>query len=232
MPPNNFFIPSFYIIMKNRLFLAMLCAIALTCMTQCSRPTTTTTSKAPATGPTQTYAILPFDVTIEKNLQIKKTTPEMLRTQEERESGQYQSGVFQYLMERKKDFSVGFQDIDDTNTLLKRHNISYDKGRSMTKAELCKLLGVDGILTGRFQRKDNLDRTISRGLDMIASRTEAWGLSPKQGEATLSLTLYNAAEKQVVWTYQNDDWNSSYRSPEEMAQKLMERAAKKFPYKK
>ncbi len=217
--------------MKTRLFLATLCAIAVTCLTHCSR-STSGASQTTTVAPAQTYAILPFDVTIEKNLQIKKTTPEMLRAQEERESGQYQSGVFQYLMERKKEFSINFQDIDDTNTLLKRHNIGYDKGRSMTKAELCKLLEVDGILTGRFQRKENLDRTISRGLDMIASRTEAWGLSPKQGEATLSLTLYNAAEKQVVWTYQNDDWNSSYRSPEEMAQKLMERAAKKFPYKK
>jgi len=190
------------------------------------------TSSPPAIkGPVKTYAILPFDVAIEKNLQIKKTTPEMLRQQEERESFQYQSGVFQYMMERKKEFSVNFQDIDDTNTLLKRNNISYDKGRSMTKAELCKLLEVDGILAGRFQRKENLDRNLSRGLDLIASRTEILGLSPKQGEANLSLTLYDTAEKRVIWTYQNDDWNSSYRSPEELAQKLMERAAKKFPYK-
>ncbi|WP_428656168.1 hypothetical protein [Runella sp.] len=190
----------------------------------CGRPATK--------GPLKTYAILPFDVTIEKNLQVKKTTPEMLREQEEREAYQYQNGVFQYMMERKKDFSVDFQDIDDTNTLLKRHNVTYDKGRSMTKAELCKLLEVDGLLTGRFQRKENLDRNISRGLDLIASKTNTFGLAPKQGEATLSLTLYNSVEKRVVWTYQNDDWNSSYRSPEEMARGLMGRAAKKFPYKR
>lgn len=209
--------------MKNHFFLF---AFSILLLAGCSR------NSAPATkGPAKTYAILPFDVTIEKNLQIKKTTPEMLQQQEERESLQYQSGVFQFMMERKKEFSVNFQDIDDTNTLLKRNNISYDKGRSMTKAELCRLLEVDGILTGRFQRKENLDRNLARGLDLIASRTEMFGLSPKQGEANLSLTLYNAAEKRVVWTHQNDDWNSAYRSPEELAQKLMERAAKKFPYK-
>lgn len=195
----------------------------------CSSKTSSPTANQ---GIVRTYAILPFDVTIEKNLQIKKTTPEQLRQMEERESVQYQNGVFQYIMERKKDFNVNLQDIDDTNALLKRNGIGYEKGRSMTKGELCQLLQVDGILTGKYQRKENLDRNISRGLDLIARQTENFALSPKQGEATLSLSLYNATEKRVVWTYQNDDWNSSYRSPEELAQKLMERAAKKFPYKK
>jgi len=208
--------------------------VSIACLTvwatACSRSGKVSSSQTAA--PVQTYAILPFDVTIEKNLQVKKTTPEMLKQQEERESYQYQNGVFQYLMGRKRDFSVNFQDVHDTKALLKRNGIDYEKGRSMTKAELCQLLQVDGILTGKYQRKENLDRNLSRGLDMLAARTEMYGLSPKQGEASLSLALYNAAEKRVVWTYQNDDWNSSYRSPEEMAQKLMERAAKKFPYKK
>ncbi|MDF7819757.1 hypothetical protein P1X15_19205 [Runella sp. MFBS21] len=213
--------------MKN---FGILIVFIISVITGCSHKTTSTA--VVNQGVVKTYAILPFDVTIEKNLQIKKTTPEMLRQQEERESLQYQSGVFQYMMERKKDFNVNFQDIDDTNALLKRNNVGYEKGRTMTKAELCQLLQVDGILTGKYQRKENLDRSLSRGLDILARQTENFSLSPKQGEATLSLTLYNAFEKRVVWTYQNDDWNSSYRSPEELAQKLMERAAKKFPYKK
>ncbi len=213
--------------MKN---FGILFVFIISVITGCSHKTTSTA--VVNQGVVRTYAILPFDVTIEKNLQIKKTTPEMLRQQEERESLQYQSGVFQYMMERKKDFNVNFQDIDDTNALLKRNNVAYEKGRTMTKAELCQLLQVDGILAGKYQRKENLDRNLSRGLDILARQTENFSLSPKQGEATLSLTLYNAFEKRVVWTYQNDDWNSSYRSPEELAQKLMERAAKKFPYKK
>lgn len=213
--------------MKN---FGILIVFIISVITGCSHKTISTA--VVNQGVVKTYAILPFDVTIEKNLQIKKTTPEMLRQQEERESLQYQSGVFQYMMERKKDFNVNFQDIDDTNALLKRNNVGYEKGRTMTKAELCQLLQVDGILTGKYQRKENLDRNLSRGLDILARQTENFSLSPKQGEATLSLTLYNAFEKRVVWTYQNDDWNSSYRSPEELAGKLMERAAKKFPYKK
>ncbi|MBD2755366.1 hypothetical protein [Spirosoma validum] len=176
--------------------------------------------------------MLPFDVQIEKNLQLKKTTADRLRVQEEREAYQYQSGVFQYLMDRKKDFAVNFQDIDDTNTLLKRKGITYQTLRSMTKTEMCQALGVDGVISGRFQRRENLDRTASRVLDLVSRQTENFALSPKQGEANLSLTLYDVAEKRVVWTYQNDDWNSSYRSPEEMAQGLMARAAKKFPYRR
>lgn len=183
-------------------------------------------------GPLRTYAVLPFDVRIEKNLQFKKTTVEQLRQQEEREAYQYQNGVFQYLMTKQKDFSVSFQDIDDTNTLLKRKSLAYGNLRSMTKRELCQALGVDGIISGRFQRKENLDRTAARALDFVTSETGLFALNVKQSEANLSLSLYNNSENQVVWTYQNDDWNSSYRSPEDMAQNLMARAARKFPYKK
>jgi hypothetical protein len=197
--------------------------ITLTLLTGCVR--------TPPQIAVQTYAVLPFDVTIEKNLQVKKTTPEQLSQQARQEAYQYQNGTFQYLMSRKREFAVDFQDIDETNTLLSRAGLTYEKIRTMTKGELSQLLQVDGILTGKFSRKENLPRGAARALDLVAANTNVLGLGVKQGEASLSLSLYNAAERRVVWTYQNEDWNSSYRSPEELAGGLMERAARKFPYK-
>lgn len=207
--------------MKNVLSTSL---VALALLSGCVRTKTE--------GPAKTYAVLPFDVTIEKNLQVKKTTPEQLSQQARQEAYQYQNGTFQYLMSRKRDFTVAFQDIDETNTLLNRAGLTYEKIRTMTKGELAQLLQVDGILAGKFSRKENLPRGAARALDLVAANTNVLGLGMKQGEAALSLSLYHAAERRVVWTYQNDDWNSSYRSPEELAGGLMERAAKKFPYKK
>lgn len=102
------------------------------------------------------------------------------------------------MMERKKEFSVNFQDIGDTNTLLK-------KQYQLRQKPLHDQHRTDGMLAGRFQRKEDLDRNLSLGLYLIASCTEILGLSPKQGQANLSLTLYDTAEKRVVSTYQNDD---------------------------
>lgn len=205
--------------MKNSLILVV---AFLAILTACS--------KAPvkSVGPMQTYAIVPFEVNIQKNLQIKKTTPEMLKSQEKIESIQYQNAAFQYLMSRKKEYAVNFQDVDDTNTLLKRGSVDHG---TMTKTELCKLLGVDGILVGKYQRVENLDKNISKGLSFVASKTNLSGLNQKQGEASLSLSLYDFKDQKVIWTYMDDDFSTSESSPDELIKGLMSRASRKFPFK-
>lgn len=178
----------------------------------------------------KTYAILPFDVRIEKNMQMKKTTPEMLHELEQKEALQYQNGVFQFLMKRKKEYAVNFQDIDDTNTLLGRAGITPENLRTKTKNELCELLKVDGIVNGKFYRKEAMDQNVGKALNVISR--EAGGLGPvKSGDADLSLSLYSAAEQRVTWTYTNDDWNGM-KDQDDITDRLMQKAAKKFPFKK
>lgn len=178
----------------------------------------------------KTYAILPFDVQIEKNLQMKKTTPEMLHEQEQKEAFQYQNGVFQFLMKKKKEYAVNFQDIDDTNTLLSRLGITSENLKSKTKGEICELLKVDGIVNGKFYRKEAMDQNVGKALNVVSRETGGFG-AIKTGDADLSLSLYNAAEQRVTWTYTNDDWNGM-KDQSDITDRLMQKAAKKFPFKK
>ena len=178
----------------------------------------------------QTYAILPFDVKIEKNLQMKKTTPEMLHEQEISESSQYQNGVYQFLMKRKKDYAVSFQDIDDTNTILARAGLNWATIKSKTKGELCDLLKVEGIINGKFYRKELMDQQLGKGLNILAQQVAPMPMI-KTGDADLSLTLFSAADQRVTWTYHNDDWNGM-KDQNDITERLMQKAAKKFPFKK
>ena len=178
----------------------------------------------------KTYAILPFDVQIEKNLQMKKTTPEMLHEQEQKEAFQYQNGVFQFLMKKKKEYAVNFQDIDDTNTLLSRAGITSENLKSKTKGEICELLKVDGIVNGKFYRKEAMDQSVGKALNVVSRESGGFG-AIKTGDADLSLSLYNAAEQRVTWTYKNDDWNGM-KDQADITDRLMQKAAKKFPFKK
>lgn len=178
----------------------------------------------------KTYAILPFDVQIEKNLQMKKTTPEMLHEQEQKEAFQYQNGVFQFLMKKKKEYAVNFQDIDDTNTLLSRSGITSENLKSKTKGEICELLKVDGIVNGKFYRKEAMDQNVGKALNVVSREAGGFG-AIKTGDADLSLSLFNAVEQRVTWTYTNDDWNGM-KDQDDITDRLMQKAAKKFPFKK
>jgi hypothetical protein len=211
--------------MKISLFSILLLGLLSAC-------SSTHQSRLTYTGPVLVYAVLPFEVSIEKKLQFAKSTPEMLRAQEKAESVQCQSAVYQYLMSHKKDYHVTFQDIDETGIMLRRKNLTYEKARNLTKAELTKILGVDGLLTGRFYRKESIDSNVGKALTAFAVKDASLGLV-KADEATLSLTLYSAADKAVIWTYQNEDSMSlgSGGTPEDLTTLVMQRAARKFPFR-
>ncbi len=133
-------------------------------------------------------------------------------------------------MKRKKDYAVNFQDIDDTNTMLGRAGLADGNLKNKTKGELCALLKVDGIVNGKFYRKEAMDQNVGKALNHLAAKTSAVPIV-KAGDADLSLTLFNAKEQRVTWTYHNDDWNGM-NDQSDITERLMQKAAKKFPFKK
>ncbi len=195
-----------------------------------SAVTSKNASKGEESKSPKTYAIIPFDVHIEKNLQIKKSTPEMLQELEDKEAVMYQNGAYQFLMKRKKEYAVDFQDIDDTNTILSRILGNGQKLTTKTKAEICELLQVDGIISGKFYRKEAMDQNVGKAVNLATRNSSTIGVI-KTGDADLSLSLYDSAQKKVIWTYKNDDWNGM-KDQADITDRLMQKAAKKFPFKK
>jgi hypothetical protein len=180
----------------------------------------------------QTFAILPFDVRIEKDINFKKTTQAQLDEKARVEAYQYQNATYQYMLGKQKDFIVAFQDPDETNTMLKRAGITGDKVGNYTKAELAKVLKVDGIMSGKVYRKEVMSQSLGKGIDLFAKTTNLAATSVKTNEANLSLSLYSSPDKRVVWTYQYDLSGTSDNSPDAVTASLMNDAARKFPYRK
>jgi hypothetical protein len=185
----------------------------------------------------KTFAILPFDVTIEKNINVQKTTQAQLNDMAKSEAYRYQTSTYNYILSKQKDFIVRFQDIDQTNTLLKRNGITYERLSNMTKSELAQLLKVDGILSGKMYRKEIMPQAMAKGLDIITKGTSLGrgfgGLgSTKANDVNLSLNLYSAQDQRSIWTYQYDVSGDADQSPENIANALMNNAARKFPYRK
>ncbi len=180
----------------------------------------------------QTFAIMPFDVRIEKDINFKKTTQAQLDEKARVEAYQYQNATYQYMLGKQKDFVVAFQDPDETNTMLKRAGITGDKIMNYTKAELAKVLKVDGIMSGKVYRKEIMSQQLGKGIDMLAKSTNFAATPVKTNESNLSLSLYSSPEKRIVWTYQYDMSGTSDYDPQAVTSSLMNDAARKFPYRK
>src|SRR6058998_946095 len=95
-------------------------------------------------------AILPFRVAIDLKHLPKNTTPEMVAQNAKEEGFEFQKQLYARLLQRSQEdgYTVGFQDVDQTNALLQKGGLSLDSLSAHTKDEIAKILGVDALVSG------------------------------------------------------------------------------------
>jgi len=173
----------------------------------------------------KTLAILPFNVSIDSKRLPKGTTIETLKESEEKIGYSIQSNSYTWFLQRQNNYSTSFQDIDKTNALLKKANITFNNIALQDKGELCKLLGVDGIISG----KAAMSRPMSEGAAVaVGLLVGAWGATNK---TSTSLTIHDT-NGALLWKYDYEASGSVGSSAENLTKALMKNASKKFPYKK
>lgn len=173
---------------------------------------------------TKSVAILPFNVSIDSKRLPKGTTIETLKESQLKTGYDIQSSSYSWFLKRQKDYTVTFQDVDKTNSLLKKANIDFENIPLQDKGELCKLLGVDAVITG----KATMSKPMSEGAAVaVGVLVGAWGATNK---TNTSLTIHDPAGK-LLWKYDYAASGSVGSSAENLTNALMRNASKKFPYK-
>ncbi len=173
----------------------------------------------------KTLAILPFDITIDTKRLPKGITLETIKESQQKTGYDMQSHAYSWFLKRQDDYTVTFQDIDKTNTLLKKANIAYDSLFLQDKGELCKLLQVDGVISG----KATLSKPMSEGAAVtMGLLIGAWGSTNK---TTTSLTIHDPYGG-LLWKYDYQASGSIGSSSDNLTNALMRNASRKFPYKK
>ena len=172
-----------------------------------------------------TLAILPFSVSIDNKRLPKGTTLETLKEYEIKTGYDIQNRSYTWFLRRLKEYTITFQDVDKTNALLKKANITFDNIRVMDKGELCKLLGVDGVISG----KATLSRPMSEGAAIaVGILVGFWGST---NHTTATLTIHDVSGG-LLWKYDYKASGSVGSSSEGLTSALMRNASKRFPYKK
>jgi hypothetical protein len=169
-------------------------------------------------------AILPFLVSIDSKRLPKGVTIETLKESQQKTGYDMQNVAYTWLLQRQNEYTTTFQDVDRTNALLKKANITYDSITLQDKGELCKMLGVDGVISG----KASLSKPMSEGAAVTMTLLVGAGGSTNKTTATLSI---HDSKSNLLWKYDYSENGGLGSSSEGLTKALMKNASKKFPYK-
>lgn len=171
-------------------------------------------------------AILPYTVSITYRKQPKGFSAEANKAQELSMAISIQGSMYTYLLRKGKDYLVSFQDVDKTNVLLKRAGME-GKLNEFTMDEVAKTLGVDAVIGGRFET----EQTKSDGA-AIATMILLGGLGGKTGSGSLTLTLSNGADGDLLWRFFKTMDDTVGGSTDDLVERMMKKVSRNFPYEK
>ncbi|MBC6111682.1 hypothetical protein ACFOG5_20220 [Pedobacter fastidiosus] len=170
-------------------------------------------------------AILPFEVKISYRKQPKSFNAEANRDQEQSMSKSIQASMYTFLLRKRADYTVEFQDVDKTNILLKKAGM-LGKLDEYTRDEVAKVLGVDAVIGGKFETEQTKTEA-----GAIASAVIFGGFGGKSGTGTMFLTLNNGGDGELLWRFFKTMDDNIMSSTDDMVERMMRKISRNFPYK-
>ncbi len=174
----------------------------------------------------KTVAILPFNVSMTYKKQPKNFDATANKDKETQMATSIQSSMYTYLLRKQKDFNVTFQDVDKTNILLKKAGL-YDKLDQATSDEIAKVLGVDAVIGGRFENQQTKSEA-----GALATAVIFGGFGGKTGDGSLTMTLNNGADGELLWRFFKSMDEGLGTSTDDLVEHMMRKVARNFPYEK
>lgn len=170
-------------------------------------------------------AIIPFITNLELEEELSREERSEL---EQKEGYEVQNALETYFGRgnKRKKFSVDFQNIKNTNAILAQNNITYSNIDTYTVKQLCELLEVDGIISGNM----DLNILLSKGVP-----TEFSFMDYIRGNANygrIGIKISDGETGKLLWKYEKEINKKSGRNTIELIDKMMKKAARRFPYDK
>lgn len=173
----------------------------------------------------EVLAIMPFltNLDLEDNISKKE-----LQERSKKEGYAVQNALEIYFSKRKKKkkFSVTFQNTKNTNAILAKNNITYENIDIYTIKELSEILGVDGIISGNL----DLNILLSKGIPDEFSFLDYFLGNANYGR--IGIKISDGTSGKLLWKYEKKITKKSGKNTDDLVDKMMKLAAKKFPYDK
>ena len=175
----------------------------------------------------KTLAILPSSVTIGlRPNQARNISPEQLRQLQISTSLDYQSRIYAWLLRhnQRKPYTVAFQDVATTNSLLRQANLSDDDMRTHSPQELAQLLGVDAVMSSSILTTKPMSVGAAVAVGVLVG---VWGAT---NQVDITVNIHEGESSKLLWKYNYIAAGTITSSTEQIINQLMRNAARKFPY--
>jgi hypothetical protein len=187
-------------------------------------------------------AILPAEVAF-TGKQPKNLSPEAIAEAEERESIDFQyalmNGILRHANTRKYVTTVNFQDVNTTQKILEKNNISVRDSWNKDDQELATLLGVDAVIRMNIRKQRYMSDEASYGVGVakqVIYSTKIGSKVPVPGSVGKTYDIYATcnllSDNQTLW---NDNYKRStdYEvQPNVVVEWITDWFGENFPYKK
>ncbi|RAV27518.1 hypothetical protein [Sinomicrobium soli] len=174
----------------------------------------------------KTLAIVPFLATLHLE-HTDNISREQMNELQATEGYAVQEALESYFSQKKnrKGFRVGFQNIKNTNAILSKNGITLDNIDIHTTEDLCKILGVDGIISGNM----TLSKLISKGVENPGFFDIVSG---KSDYGRIAIKLSDGDTGKLLWKFEKTMTRKSGKNTRDIIESIMKKASRKFPYEK
>ncbi|TAL45353.1 MAG: hypothetical protein EPN92_07550 [Chitinophagaceae bacterium] len=197
---------------KNLLFYSII--VFFPVLFSCSNKYYTAGNFSEKTETHKVVAILPAEITF-SGKQPKNLTPEDIAKAEETESVNFQyallNGILRHANTKKYITTVNFQDVNTTQKLLEKNNISVRDSWKTDDNELAKLLGVDAVIRMRIQKRRYMSDEASYGVDVakqVIYKTGVGSKVPVPGSVGKTYDVYATCD---LLSNNQTLWNDNYK---------------------
>ena len=176
---------------------------------------------------TKIIAILPLDTSVKlRPKELKDFTSEQIVEMENAESLSIQKAMYSWFLTRKKrgELLVDVQNPTVTNSLLKKAGIDALKAYEELPADICNLLGVEAVVTGKFSTNKPMSNAAALGLAFL-------GFGGTTQNATANLDFIHNDNEVVVNYYKNIKGGLG-SSSDDLINVLMRKTSRRIPYTK
>ncbi len=165
-------------------------------------------------------AIVPPTVSIAAR---RNVDPEAIKEQQKTESVNFQKEMYSWMLKRKMQGKIvqDIQELETTNAKLMK--AGYPRN-PLSTAELCNVLGVDGVITSNFALAKPMSEGAAVALGVLVG---FWGST---NEVNISLSISDCYNKKLIWNFDHTFSGGLGTSPAACVDGLMRMASQKMPY--
>lgn len=170
-------------------------------------------------------AIVPFITQLDLEQNISKEERKELA---KKEGYAVQDALETYFSRRKKrkKFNVDFQNVEETNALLAKNGITYENIDIRTVKELSNILRVDGIISGSLDLNVLLSKGVSTDFNLLDY------FRGKTNYGRIGIKISDGSTGKLLWKYEKTITKKTGKNTDELIDKMMKAASRKFPYDK